>query len=529
MEEALKNIDLDNPEFDLLWKVLHETNSPIFLTGKAGTGKSTFLKYVCSKITKKFVVLAPTGIAAVNVKGQTLHSFFKLPFRPILPNDPEFQMKGGKIYDALKYSKEKIKLIQKAELIIIDEISMVRVDIIDALDQILRAYSNRHLPFGGKQLLFVGDLFQLEPVVKSDQKRILNQFYRSPYFFDARAFREMNLITIELKKVYRQEENEFVEILDQIRGGYQLPSAIQSINNRVVNLDHFIEEDYVIQLSSRRDSVDFTNQRRLGLLESKEHTFIGKVEGEFNQNNLPTDLELKLKEGAQIIFIKNDMEKRWYNGTIGRIKEIRGNSIMVELEDGMIVELEEEKWSNVRYKYDDELDQIKEEEVGSFVQFPIKLAWAITIHKSQGLTFDKVYIDLKGGAFAAGQTYVALSRCRTIDGMQLKYPISARDVIINESVVQFMSVTNSKKMIDSARLKDQSRKELLEAYRLFTEGCLTNAISIFMSVILKQPDLFDEKVQRLIRIAMAKHQNHISEEAEFTQKLLDRVKTYVKD
>jgi hypothetical protein len=236
-----------------------------------------------------------------------------------------------------------------------------------------------------------------------------------------------------------------------------------------------------------------------------------------------------LKEGAQIIFIKNDMEKRWYNGTIGRIKEIRGNSIMVELEDGMIVELEEEKWSNVRYKYDDELDQIKEEEVGSFVQFPIKLAWAITIHKSQGLTFDKVYIDLKGGAFAAGQTYVALSRCRTIDGMQLKYPISARDVIINESVVQFMSVTNSKKMIDSARLKDQSRKELLEAYRLFTEGCLTNAISIFMSVILKQPDLFDEKVQRLIRIAMAKHQNHISEEAEFTQKLLDRVKTYVKD
>ena len=529
MDESLKNIDLDNAEFQTLWKLMHETNNPIFLTGKAGTGKSTFLKYITAKLRKKFVVLAPTGIAAVNVKGVTLHSFFKLPFRPILPNDPEFQVKGGKIYEALKYSKEKQRLIQKTEIIIIDEISMVRVDIIDAVDKILRAYCNRNLPFGGKQLLLVGDLFQLEPVVKSDQKRILSQFYNSPYFFDALAFKHLNLIPVELKKVYRQDDNSFIQVLDNIRGGINLKEAIGVINSRMIDPDHFTEEDYVIQLSTRRDSVDFTNQRRLGLLEGKEFEFKGKVEGEFNQNNLPTDELLKLKLGSQVIFIKNDLEKRWYNGTIGKLIEIDGKEITIELEDGLIVNIEEEKWSNIRYRYDNEQDKIIEDEIGSFIQYPIKLAWAITIHKSQGLTFEKVYIDMQGGAFAAGQTYVALSRCRSLEGMTVKTPVAARDIIINDRVVQFMMNTNNKLLIDKELLRSQSAKELLSAYHSYQKELYTESMINFMAVILKQPDLFTPLVQRFIRILMVKIENKLAEKDEFIANLLDRVKKYIDD
>lgn len=527
MNDSLKNIDLDNPEFEMLWNVLNETNNPIFLTGKAGTGKSTFLKYICANIKKKYVVLAPTGIAAVNVKGVTMHSFFKLPFRPILPNDPEFQVKGGKIFEFLKYSKEKQKLIQKAQLLIIDEISMVRSDILDAMDVILRAYCNRHLPFGGKQLLLVGDLFQLEPVVRADQRKILNQFYNSPYFFDALAFKNLNLIPIELKKVYRQEDDYFIEVLDSIRSGFNLKSAIESINTRLINPDHFQEEEYVIQLSTRRDSVDFTNQRRLGLLDTKEYEFHGKIEGEFNKNNLPTDEVLKLREGAQVIFIKNDMEKRWYNGTIGKIRAIEDKDITIELEDGNFVSIEEEKWSNINYKYDQEQDKIIEDEIGSFIQFPIKLAWAITIHKSQGLTFDKVYIDLQGGAFAAGQTYVALSRCRSLEGMTVKTPVSTSDVIISERVVEFMMRTNNEQLIAKELKRTQHIKALLNAYEHYKSEDYSSAMMLFMQVTLQQPDLLTPLVQRFIQILMIKHNQMLKDKQDYTDQLMDKLKRYV--
>jgi hypothetical protein len=297
----------------------------------------------------------------------------------------------------------------------------------------------------------------------------------------------------------------------------------------MIDPDHFIEEDYIIQLSTRRDSVDYTNQRRLGLLEGKEFEFKGKVEGEFNQNNLPTDEILKLKLGSQVIFIKNDLEKRWYNGTIGKLIEIDGKDITIELEDGLIVNIEEEKWSNIRYRYDNEQDKIIEDEVGSFIQYPIKLAWAITIHKSQGLTFEKVYIDMQGGAFAAGQTYVALSRCRSLEGMTVKTPVAARDIIINDRVVQFMMNTNNKLLIDKELLRSQSAKELLSAYQSYQKELYTESMINFMAVILKQPDLFTPLVQRFIRILMVKIENKLAEKDEFIANLLDRVKKYIDD
>lgn len=494
----IENIDTSSIEFQNALQLLKNTHQSIFLTGKAGTGKSTFLKYVCATTKKKFVVLAPTGVAAVNAGGVTIHSFFKMPFRPILPDDED--LRGSKIYDFLKYSKEKRQLIEKTDLIIIDEVSMVRADMIDFIDKVLRVYSrNMREPFGGKQMLFIGDVFQLEPVVTSDEKQILSLFYPNNYFFSAKVFSYFSLITIELSKVYRQKDPLFVQILDNIRVNSVSDSEISLLNQTCASQEIDTDEDFVVTLATKRDTVNYINQVKLDEIDKPLHSYDGIIEGDFPENSLPTQKTLVLKEGAQIIFIKNDLERRWYNGSVGIISSIsEDGNIYVVLESGEEYCLEECIWNNIRYKYDNQRKKIIEENLGSFKQYPIRLAWAITIHKSQGLTFDKVAIDLSGGVFTGGQVYVALSRCRSMQGLHLKKKLNRSDIFVNRDVVKFSESYNNQKLIDS--VMKQSRADVLyaEANIAFRKRKFANAIDYFIQAIHSRYDFEKPAVKRLI-------------------------------
>ncbi len=494
-----KNIDLDNPEFQQAFKLIRETNQSVFLTGKAGTGKSTFLKYICQNTTKKFVVLAPTGIAAINAGGQTVHSFFKAPFRPLLPNDPDLSTDKGRIFDFLKYRKNHCKLIEELELVIIDEISMLRADLVDFIDRVLRVYSkNMRLPFGGKQVLMVGDVYQLEPVVKRDQWEILRNFYKSSFFFSARVFSEMKLVSIELMKVYRQTDNLFVSILDSIRVN-QTSNEYLAALNRQFKPDFKPEEgNFFITLASKRSIVDFKNEKELEALPGKAIMYLGKIEGDFNENSLPNPLELELKEDAQVMFIKNDQERRWVNGTIGKIASLEEDGILVTLENGNDVLVEKDMWRNIRYEYNEKEKKVEEIELGNYVQYPLRLAWAVTIHKSQGLTFDRVIVDLGTGAFAGGQTYVALSRCTSLDGIILKNRITQRDIFVKPEVVSFAKAFNDQQVIQESMQIAQSRELLMLANKEFENGNVRQALEHFSKAQSLQDILADERNRRLI-------------------------------
>ena len=497
-------LDTNNKEFQDALQLITHTRQSVFLTGKAGTGKSTFLKYICNHTKKKYVVLAPTGIAAINAGGVTLHSFFKLPFRPMLPDDPDLSLSHGRIFEFFKYPKEKRKIIAEVDLIIIDEISMVRADIIDCVDRILRVYSgNMRLPFGGKQLLFVGDVFQLEPVVPSDQKEILSLFYASPFFFSARVFKDINLVPIELQKVYRQTDSVFINILDRIRNNAARKQELDTLNGRYFPSFEPQNEDMYITLATRRDQVDFINEKKLAELPVEEYVSVGKIEGDFPESSLPTQLNLSIKEQAQVIFIDNDYERRWVNGTIGMVSGIDENgNVYVLLESGVEHLVEPTSWRNYKYKYNEKEKRIEEEIVGTFEQLPIRLAWAITVHKSQGLTFSRVVVDLTGGVFAGGQTYVALSRCTSLEGLVLKSKISSRDIFIRKEIVEFCQIFNNQALIEKSLKESEAELQYGRAAQGFRLGNMQEAVEAFAAAVSKRNELDNPMVQRLLRLKL---------------------------
>lgn len=497
-------LDTNNKEFQDALQLITHTRQSVFLTGKAGTGKSTFLKYICNHTKKKYVVLAPTGIAAINAGGVTLHSFFKLPFRPMLPDDPDLSLSHGRIFEFFKYPKEKRKIIAEVDLIIIDEISMVRADIIDCVDRILRVYSgNMRLPFGGKQLLFVGDVFQLEPVVPSDQKEILSLFYASPFFFSARVFKDINLVPIELQKVYRQTDSVFINILDRIRNNAARKQELDTLNGRYFPSFEPQNEDMYITLATRRDQVDFINEKKLAELPGEEYVSVGKIEGDFPESSLPTQLNLSIKEQAQVIFIDNDYERRWVNGTIGMVSGIDENgNVYVLLESGVEHLVEPTSWRNYKYKYNEKEKRIEEEIVGTFEQLPVRLAWAITVHKSQGLTFSRVVVDLTGGVFAGGQTYVALSRCTSLEGLVLKSKISSRDIFIRKEIVEFSQIFNNQALIEKSIKESEAELQYGRAAQGFRQGNMKEAVEAFAAAVSKRNELDNPMVQRLLRLKL---------------------------
>lgn len=498
-KKPLTHIDLDNKEFQDVWRLLRFTRQSVFMTGRAGSGKSTFLRYITENIKKKFVVLAPTGIAAVNVGGQTLHSFFRLPLRPVLPDDPDFQY--TRLRERMKYPRSLQRLIKRLDLIIIDEVSMVRADTIDLIDRLLRYFGgNMREPFGGKQLLLVGDVFQLEPVVTADTRMVLSRYYRTAYFFNALAFRDLNIVPIELQQVYRQRDSEFVSLLDRVRVGCPTAADFDAINARVTGRLQTGDDRPVMTLATRRDLVDHINNERLAAIDAPPKTYVGKIMGEFPESSLPTELSLTLKAGAQVVFIKNDFERRWVNGTIGTVRSLSDDSIEVELESGAVHDVAPEVWSNVKYEYDEKSRRVIERELGSFTQFPVRLAWALTIHKSQGLTFNRVNIDMGSGAFSSGQTYVALSRCVSLEGMTLASTVSQRDITVNPAIVRFSETFNDPVAIENAISLAKSDDEYNKAARNLDECRLVESFDHYVEAAATRNVVpGDASVVRLIR------------------------------
>lgn len=501
----MEEINLDNKEFQKALQIIQFTRRSLFLTGKAGTGKSTFLRYISETTKKKHVILAPTGIAAINAGGSTLHSFFKIPFYPLLPNDNRYNVRN--IRKTLRYSGEKSKLLREVELIIIDEISMVRADIIDFIDKVLRVYNrNMREPFGGKQLLLVGDIYQLEPVVREEDRRLLSPYYHSLFFFDAKVFVAFQLVSIELTKVYRQSNPAFINILDNIRTSNVTSSDLDMLN-RQVGADIDTSGSLLsITLSTRRDTVDYINSTRLAEISGKASVFEGTIEGDFPENNLPSPLKLELKVGAQVLFVRNDKEKRWVNGTLGTVTgfsmdmEDNGEAIVyVRTEEGLELDVEQEIWSNIKYSFNEKEEKIEEEVLGTYRQLPLRLAWAITVHKSQGLTFKNVKIDFTGGVFAGGQTYVALSRCRSLEGISLKTPIRREDIFVKAEVARFSRNYNNQQIIHTALEQGKADKLYHDSVKAFDVGDMQAALDNFFLAIHSRYDIERPVARRFIR------------------------------
>ncbi len=421
-----------NFELDVARFIVEKTDMSLFLTGKAGTGKTTFLREVVRYTKKKCIVLAPTGIAAVNAGAMTIHSFFQFGLGPFVQGVIEPK-------SDFRINKSKLELIRHLQLLIIDEVSMVRADLMDHIDVELRRIRRNSKPFGGVQLLMIGDLQQLPPIAHGGEDELFRQYYKTLYFFSSAALKSMKYSCIELKNVYRQTDRHFIDILNHARNCTLTSQDISDLNARYIPGFSPKPEDGYIRLMTHNRQVDYVNETEMEELDSKPYTFVAAVTGTFPEESYPTADSLTLKKGAQVMFIKNDPERRFINGTLGEVKSIDKNSIAVRLADsGMIIDVEPMEWQNIRYQFDEESKEISSKQIGRFKQYPLKAAWAITVHKSQGLTFDKAIIDVHA-AFSPGQAYVALSRCRTLDGLVLSSPVSASVFMRDNAVDAYMN------------------------------------------------------------------------------------------
>ncbi len=430
--KSINQIDLD-PQFKKVLSLLEETNKNFFITGKAGTGKSTLLDFFCQNTQKNPVVLAPTGMAALNVKGQTIHRFFNFYIDVTIE---KIQSK--------KIRPRRPGLYKRVEMIIIDEVSMLRSDLLDCIDAFLGLYgSDCSQPFGGVQMVFVGDLYQLPPVVGKQEKELFKTHYETPYFFSAKALESIELEGIELKKVYRQKDEQFVNLLNKIRDNSVDAKEIERLNQRcMAQVQRGDKSDFMINLTSTNSQADGINARQLETLSGEKHTYEAEICGEFGKEYYPTAVELEFKVGAQIMLLNNDPKNRWVNGTIGVIESIdwdreKQGGVSVRLFDDEQVEIEPFKWEVYQFSFEE--GKIVSNPVGTFEQYPFRLAWAITIHKSQGKTFQQVTIDIGRGTFACGQAYVALSRCTSLEGIQLKVPIQKWHILVDSKICHFLS------------------------------------------------------------------------------------------
>ncbi len=465
-ENLMPQPSINNPELQLARDFVQHTGSHLFLTGKAGTGKTTFLHHLKNHTAKRTIVTAPTGVAAINAGGVTLHSFFQLPFGPFIPGSQSHEKNRQRLF---RFSKEKRRIIKSLDLLVIDEISMVRADLLDSVDAVLRRHRRDERPFGGVQLLMIGDLHQLSPVAKNDERQLLMQHYDSIYFFSSHALAKTQWLTIELKHIYRQSDPKFIKLLNQVRDNRLDETAIQELNRRYI--ENYIpdENQGYITLTTHNNNADAINSARLNALPGEKYYFEADVSGDFPENTYPAPGTLVLKKNAQVMFLRNDIsaEKRYFNGKIGTIKELSNQKIVIACPgDSETIVVDPVEWENISYKVDKDTLEIKEDIIGRFKQFPLKLAWAITIHKSQGLTFEKAVIDTQA-AFAHGQVYVALSRCRTLEGMVLSSPVISQGIETDDAVLRFIETADQNRP-DEERLREEKiayqQKLLLDCF-----------------------------------------------------------------
>jgi len=456
---------LVNKELELAWSFINNTGRNVFLTGKAGTGKTTFLHKLKMESLKRMVVMAPTGVAAINAKGVTIHSFFQMPFGPILPNEDLSNSKGFN----RKFNKTKINIIKSLDLLIIDEISMVRADLLDGIDKTLRRFRNKNKVFGGVQLLMIGDLQQLSPVIKEDEWYLLKPFYKNAFFFSSHAYQECHAITVELKHIFRQDNPKFIKILNEIRTNTLSEASAEELNKRYNPKFIPNEEDGYISLTTHNNRAEHTNNAELKKLKTETQTYNASITGKFPEYAYPNKEELVLKVGAQVMFVKNDSstEKRYFNGKIGKVILLDKEEVVVKCpDDDFNIITTPEEWENINYTVNPETKEITEDKIGSYKQMPLRLAWSITIHKSQGLTFEKAIIDAQG-AFAHGQTYVALSRCKSLEGLVLKNKINSSHIISDSNVLSFTKYTEDHQPDEEDLLKSEAEFQLNLITELF--------------------------------------------------------------